>query len=345
MANKDTFCSKIFYHEEINPWAKTVPCCLIRPTDADIDKMRTQLLNGERPIECKTCWDLEDKSIESDRQIKNKSLDFYLDRDIERIEEDCKNGNYSTKTVKIAISNLCNATCVNCNSGLSSAWATLRKEKTFTIVDQTKIDSIDWGGLVMLSFVGGEPLIDKKVFATLEKMIELGNTDCFIDMVTNGSVELTTKQIETLNKFNNVQMVLSIDGIEKRFEYMRYPLKWNKLLDNIDLFKELGFSLAISYTVSNVNAMYYNETIDWFNKQGIPHNTNPVTEPLYFSPQCLPVEVKKKIDVPFINSENHITAHDEQFIKACQQLREQDKLKEIDIADYLPEFNEVMENG
>ena len=345
MANKDTFCSKIFYHKEIDFSETTIPCCLIRPRSADIDKMRTQLLNGERPIECKTCWDLEDKSIESDRQIKNKSLDFYLDRDIEKIEEDCKNENYSTKTVKIAISNLCNATCVNCNSGLSSAWATLRKEKTFTIVDQTKIDSIDWGGLVMLSFVGGEPLIDKKVFATLEKMIELGNTDCFIDMVTNGSVELTTKQIETLNKFNNVQMVLSIDGIEKRFEYMRYPLKWNKLLDNIDLFKELGFSLAISYTVSNVNAMYYNETIDWFNKQGIPHNTNPVTEPLYFSPQCLPVEVKKKIDVPFINSENHITAHDEQFIKACEELREQDQLKEIDIADYLPEFNEVMENG
>ena len=345
MSNKDTFCSKIFYHKEIDFSETTIPCCLIRPRSADIDKMRTQLLNGERPIECKTCWDLEDKSIESDRQIKNKSLDFYLDRDIERIEEDCKNGNYSTKTVKIAISNLCNSTCVTCGSELSSAWATLRKEKTFTIVDQTKIDSIDWGGLVMLSFVGGEPLIDKKVFATLEKMIELGNTDCFIDMVTNGSVELTTKQIETLNKFNNVQMVLSIDGIEKRFEYMRYPLKWNKLLDNIDLFKELGFSLAISYTVSNVNAMYYNETIDWFNSQGIPHNTNPVTEPLYFSPQCLPVEVKKKIDVPFINSENHITAHDEQFIKACEELREQDQLKEIDIADYLPEFNEVMENG
>ena len=345
MSNKDTFCSKIFYHKEIDFSETTIPCCLIRPRSADIDKMRTQLLNGERPIECKTCWDLEDKSIESDRQIKNKSLDFYLDRDIEKIEEDCKNENYSTKTVKIAISNLCNATCVNCNSGLSSAWATLRKEKTFTIVDQTKIDSIDWGGLVMLSFVGGEPLIDKKVFATLEKMIELGNTDCFIDMVTNGSVELTTKQIEILSKFNNVQMVLSIDGIEKRFEYMRYPLKWNKLLDNIDLFKELGFSLAISYTVSNVNAMYYNETIDWFNSQGIPHNTNPVTEPLYFSPQCLPVEVKKKIDVPFINSENHITAHDEQFIKACEELREQDQLKEIDIADYLPEFNEVMENG
>ena len=221
----------------------------------------------------------------------------------------------------------------------------LSKEKTYTIIDQTKIDSIDWGGLVMLSFVGGEPLIDKKVFATLEKMIELRNTDCFIDMVTNGSVELTERQIEILSKFNNVQMVLSIDGIEKRFEYMRYPLKWNKLLDNIDLFKELGFSLAISYTVSNVNAMYYNETIDWFNSQGIPHNTNPVTEPLYFSPQCLPVEVKKKIDVPFINSENHITAHDEQFIKACEELREQDQLKEIDIADYLPEFNEVMENG
>jgi len=345
MSNKDTFCSKIFYHKEIDFSETTIPCCLIRPRSADIDKMRTQLLNGERPIECKTCWDLEDKSIESDRQIKNKSLDFYLDRDIERIEEDCKNGNYSTKTVKIAISNLCNSTCVTCGSELSSAWATLRKEKTFTIVDQTKIDSIDWGGLVMLSFVGGEPLIDKKVFATLEKMIELGNTDCFIDMVTNGSVELTTKQIEILSKFNNVQMVLSIDGIEKRFEYMRYPLKWNKLLDNIDLFKELGFSLAISYTVSNVNAMYYNETIDWFNSQGIPHNTNPVTEPLYFSPQCLPVEVKKKIDVPFINSENHITAHDEQFIKACEELREQDQLKEIDIADYLPEFNEVMENG
>jgi len=343
--HKATFCSKIFFHKELNLNGRESACCLIQPQSADIDKIRREILSGHRSKECRACWDLEDLNLESDRQIKNKSIDFYLDRDIELIEEDCRSGDFSTKILKIDISNLCNSTCVTCNSQCSTAWGTLRKSKTFKIIDQTLLDSIDYGNLVMLTFVGGEPLVDKKVFSILEDMIRMGNTTCFIDMVTNGSVELTDRQLEVLSKFKHVQLTLSIDGINKKFEYMRYPLKWNILLNNIKIFKELGINLAISYTISNINVMYYKETIDWFAQQGIPHNTNLVNVPSYFSPQCLPIEVKRQMGIPFVEPKNHTDEHDEQFRLACREIREQDKLKKIDIADYLPEFYEIIQDG
>ena len=89
--------------------------------------------------------------------------------------------------------------------------------------------------------------------------------------------------------------------------------------------------------------MYYNETVKWFNQQGLPHNTNLVKFPSYFSPQCLPVEIKEQMDIPFVDSNDHTTVHDEQFRVACQEIREQDKLKKINVKDYMPEFYNIME--
>ena len=375
------FCVLPFYAKEFKK-PETTPCCLL-PTGVDVEQVKQDMLNGKRSDACSKCWHLEDRGAKSDRQIKNEIFDFYADRDINAVESECKQGNYSTRIVKLHTSNLCNSSCVTCNGLASSLWANIRKDDGSYLLNETQerlrsldpgdnagaevwsqhlewlkgkvqqketyinfvsknvFDDINYKDLVMLSFVGGEPLLEKKNFWVLEQLLAHNNTNCFISLVSNGSVELTANQKQILSKFKNVNICLSIDGIEKRFEYMRHPLKWSVLLENIKFFRELNYILSVSYLVSNVNVLYYKETVAWFNSQKLPYNHNMVFDPPYFSPYALPIEVKNSIDIssiPKVQGERDLA----NFRLAIEELQEQDRLKNISLKDYMPEFYNIV---
>lgn len=314
-----------FYGAEYNETGRiSAPCCLL-PRNVDLPQLQKDTLNGVRSTACQKCWTLEDQGKISDRQLKNAAFDFYSDKDIRAIEKECQIGNITPKIIQLYTSNLCNSTCVTCGEVASTAWATLNKKKIFKIINQNIIDSIDYSNLVMLSFVGGEPLFEKRNFDILEKLIELGNTNCFITATTNGSVNLSSKQINILKQFKNVNLCLSIDGIGPVFEYMRYPLKWPTLLANIELYRSLNIKLSVSYTISNLNTLYYNETIAWFNKMELPYNHNVVSYPAYFSPDVMP---------------GNVNSH---LLEECRnEIMRQDNLKDIKIQNYLPEFYKLI---
>ena len=131
----DHFCVMPFFGQEISPnQSKEVSCCLL-PAQTDIDAVRDEMLKGNKPKECSKCWNLELSGIESDRLIKNRTYDFYADKDINIVEQECKQGKYSKQIVKIYTSKLCNSTCVTCNPQFSTAWASLKKVK---IINKTK---------------------------------------------------------------------------------------------------------------------------------------------------------------------------------------------------------------
>jgi hypothetical protein len=168
----DYFCVLPFFGYEFTASSGT-HCCLL-PKNYNIESIKNDMLSGKRSPFCSACWNLEDAGLISDRKIKNSALDFYLDRDIKFIEEDAKQGKYKTIMVKNATSNTCNSTCVTCNSGPSSAWAPLEKKlglKPAPALSMTteQIDkNLNFSDLVMLNFVGGEPLYENSIFTYLK---------------------------------------------------------------------------------------------------------------------------------------------------------------------------------
>ena len=221
------FCVLPFYGMEYNISSTNTPCCLL-PTDTNLDELRQTILSGQRHLACQQCWALENQNKISNRQILNQTFDHYADRDINFVEEDCQQGKFNTQIVKLYTSNLCNSTCITCDQGSSTAWATLNNRSTFKIIDDSKLVDIDYANIKMLSFVGGEPLFEKKNFQILQELINHKNTSCFISMVTNGSVNLPDKHLDILSQFKNLNFCLSIDGVGPVFEYLRYPLKWDR---------------------------------------------------------------------------------------------------------------------
>jgi sulfatase maturation enzyme AslB (radical SAM superfamily) len=291
------------------------------------------MLAGKRPASCQKCWSLEDQGITSDRQLKNSAYDFYADKDIQFVEAESCVGQHTPKIVKLYTSNLCNSTCVTCGPKHSSAWATLENQKTFEIINTKLIDSFDYSNIVILNFVGGEPLYEKTNFLILEKLISAGNTNCYVSITTNGSAILNQQQKDILAQFKNLNINLSIDGVGPVFEYLRYPLKWDDLLANIDFYRSLNIDLSVSYTISNLNVLYYQETIDWFGAMQLPYNHNIVTYPKHFHPGVLPTEVKSQHSelVTFFQGGDESLLNDF-YVEVARQ----DQLKGISINDYLP---------
>lgn len=356
MAMNDYFCVLPFFGYEFLIEDGGTHCCLL-PRNYNIDELRGSILNRERSKFCSACWNLEDAGLLSDRKLKNSALDFYWDKDIRFIEEQVREGKYSTIMVKSMTSNICNSTCVTCNTGASSAWGALKKKsgtipiiknylQTQEIVDQ----KLDYSNLVTLNFVGGEPLYEKLNFYIIEKLIEHGNLNCFIQITTNGSVALTSYQKDLMSKFKNINFNVSIDGTDKVFEYMRYPLNWNLLLSNLDFFRTITDNVSASYTTSNLNVLYHEDTVKWLEKQNLPYHYNPVITPSYFRPAALPEKVKKDIlakfgktkDLLFFIGDKHTQKDDEDFEKMLTEIKFQDNLKKIKINDYLPEFCELI---
>ena len=306
------------------------------------------MLDGKRPVECNKCWFLENRGLLSDRQLKNQMLDYYMDRDIRYIEEDCRQGNYETRVYKIDTSFNCNGACVTCGPTHSSLWAKLTNQNHLKSMNLEDVDElVNYSTAIDINFRGGEPLLSRTNFQILERLLENNNNTCLITFTTNGSVKLTEKQIDILSQFENIGFNLSIDATEKAFEYIRYPLSWQRLNQNLVDYREITKNISVSCTISNISVMYYDALVNWFNKNQLPYNYNPVHRPTYFRPSALSQKVKNHI-LENTNSnvvedllENHTTDDDIEFDQCKKQIAQQDHIKGIHVKNYLPELHSV----
>lgn len=348
----DTFCVLPWFGQEINWNGASTHCCLL-PENYNIENVKSSMLRGEKPVECSKCWNLESNGLKSDRQVKNSTLDWVLDRDLEFIIEDAKKEDNKILMLKLLTSYTCNATCVSCNSHASSSWYQLEKkmfnivpEKSYKFVDLEEVNQqVDFKNLKMLSLIGGEPLYEKKNFELLEHILELGNDTVFLSLVTNGSVALTSRQKTVLSKFKNINFSVSIDGTEDVFEYVRYPLKWDELLENLKFFREVSDNVSSNYTISNLNVIYHNNTVNWFNSENIVFSNNIIYRPGWLQPKALPENVIQhlKSTLNSVDYNAFIGTHDpalsqKLFDQFLVQIKQQDAAKGINLNDYLPEL-------
>lgn len=352
----DTFCVLPWFGREIGFNMPSRHCCLL-PIGSDIKKIQREMLAGQRPLECQKCWNLEAQNIPSDRQLKNSALDFYWDRDLEFIKQDAALGTEKILMLKLITSNTCNATCISCNSFSSSSWEKLtqsNRAKEIKIHPFINLDNVlstvNFSELKMLSLIGGEPLFESRNFDILQQLIAANNTNCFISVVTNGSVKLSKKYLQVLSKFKNLNFCVSIDGTESTFEYLRFPLKWDRLQLNLKLFKTLTDNVSANYTISNLNIIEHNKTVAWFNENQIPYANNPIYNPLWLQPRALPLHIK-----PYLRSEltpadyqtyigEHCVNDDVNYQEFLKQIKQQDQLKKISIQSYLPKFCQLLGN-
>lgn len=349
-ARNDAFCVLPFYAIE---YPALVQCCLMEPlnNNDELDQIKKQMLSGVKSNKCSACWQLENNGLVSDRILKNDLLNFILDKNISVLEADCKQNNNSILHYKIDTNNVCNATCVTCSGESSNSWIKLEAKNNVFKNKQWNIRSssidIDYKNARVVNFRGGEPLLSSTNFEILENLLLNNNLDCFISFTTNGSIKLSNKQWSIISKFKKVNFCYSIDGIGPVFEYLRFPIKWQNLLDNLAQTRQhQNCDVGVSYTLSNLNILYHTQTINWFKKHNLPYLINPVKNPNYFSPSNLPLSIKEAIADE--NSKSFLKTNENfdklLFSKFIDEICKQDKWKNINMENYLPELSTLLAN-
>jgi sulfatase maturation enzyme AslB (radical SAM superfamily) len=133
------------------------------------------------------------------------------------------------------------------------------------------LSKLDLCNLQQLVFCGGETLLGQEYWDVAEW---LGNnvpnakqqlTLCF---QTNGTQPILPKNFDIIKKFHLVKLHISLDGVGDRFEYQRWPAKWDQVVNNIlNLRKTLpgNVMFVIEETVNIFNLLYSNELKTWIN--------------------------------------------------------------------------------
>ena len=315
------FCHNAFNGLDISSDGQIRPCCKFLTTNIPkfhitegidtyknskwLKDLQNQFIAGEKPTGCARCWREEEAGIQSKRQ-----LDYQRHQKIFDVV-DLKNSNFIN--ISLAFGNLCNLACRICNPGASSKWASEQKKIDgikYPIHEWFKSDSImedifsHTKNAVHIDIPGGEPLLIEinEHLEFLERFIKSKNADKnSLHYTTNGTTFPKENYQQIWKNFKFVDIQLSIDDIESRFEYNRWPARWDQVYSNIKRYQKLvkdnkNLRLSISHSISAFTILYANEFFKWCIREGLPAPwMGLISKPIYYSPSVLPNLVCKKI--------------------------------------------------
>jgi organic radical activating enzyme len=189
--------------------------------------------------------------------------------------------------LEIVLDTTCNAACIQCGTTQSSLWRQQYAQvKNEHIQPEQQIDDriqkikdiIDLDKVKQFHFWGGEPLITDTHMKFLREIKD--PSDVEISYTTNGSVFPDKEVLDLWSKFKSVKVAISVDGIDDRFFYIRWPLSWSKVSKNIIRFKDetpKNVIFHINCCIIPLNVNYVNEAGDWFKEHfSINHNGTPI---------------------------------------------------------------------
>lgn len=262
----DKICAVPWVHLNFEPNGKVVPCCLTSHhnyfagdlntqtieeiwNSDNMKNLRKQMIAGEEPKICATCFDREKVTGESGRIYQNREFPKVIEIIPEITEPDGTCKTMELKYWDFRFSNLCNFKCRSCGPRYSSAWVPDAKKLGYT--DQEKVWSIEnvdqqtnfdflkeqVQHVQKIYFAGGEPLLMPEHWQTLDMLVANNRFDVKLSYNTNLS-SLTYGKKNVLDywrqwEWGKLEVWPSIDEIGKRAELIRSGTIWTKVEENL----------------------------------------------------------------------------------------------------------------
>ena len=221
-------------------------CCFMTSTitdtytdfvnDPDISTIRQKMIKGELiESHCNSCYRLEKMGAPSARQVA--TIEWIARLKIKSLDNLTK---YTEPVfIDIRLNNKCNAMCRSCDPVSSDL---IDKEyfklqlvnDSIGITEDPNYDSIKLDHIRRMYVAGGEPSINQYFIKFLSRCIEQGSTD-FELLINTNAATISEKFAALISKFSNVNFLISVDAVGDLNTYVRYPIIWDKLIQNIDL--------------------------------------------------------------------------------------------------------------
>lgn len=260
--------------------------------------IRKMMLNGEQPQSCIKCFKEEEAGHRSKRMWEtNKWIEELGIQDI--ISNTKEDGSIDPKIryIDLRLGSKCQLACVMCSPHDSSNWVPEHKKIFPKLQNEELKKSMTWekesgklawsGGsynwhkknpmfwdelysqlphLKQLYWAGGESLIMEEHYTLLEKIIQDGHAKNIELRYNSNGLEWRDDLFELWKHFRNVIFHFSIDDIEDRLEYIRYPSDWNLVEEQIhklDNYPYNNLSLTTAWTCIALNIYYLPEFLKW----------------------------------------------------------------------------------
>ena len=167
--------------------------------------------------------------------------------------------------------NICNLACSTCTETHSTRWQALKNLPIESHAFNQTVDDLDFTGIEHIVIGGGEPILHKSTHAVLEK---LKHTNMRILIHFNGTVKPSLDFLNLCSYYDDMTICFSIDGVEKHFEYLRWPGRWTKVDSNIKWIVQhapANINFAVNITISELNRTTHTLVVDWA-KTVLPNN-------------------------------------------------------------------------
>ena len=247
---------------------------------------------------CENCQSLEAAGQTSFRQGMNQGLGIDGTTDLSG----------PTRIDLVADIN-CNLACRTCGPEASTFWQKHLKSngewskpvqslQYYDTVIKT-LSKLDLSNLRMLVFSGGETLLGQAywdIVVWLADHVPNAKQQLTLCFQTNGTQPIHPRYYELIDRFQLVKLHISLDGVDSRFEYLRWPAQWSQTVDNIFHLKETAPSnvmFLIEETVSVYNLWYTHELEQWvqqnftINREGdIVNHTKHLAKGIFSLASC-----------------------------------------------------------
>ena len=224
-------------------------------------KIRKDVLAGKKLDRCKICHEQEEKGIGSYRKTTAsfKNYDEYAKPIL---------------FLDYRADNTCNLACKSCGSGFSTKLidtdlklgiiteSEASTKRLFSKKNKKVLEYKDaLNNIENIYFAGGEPLVNQQHWGMLDY---LKNTDRLKNITLSYNTNLTTLTFKNYKvedywyDVESIDVMASIDGFDKGFEYFRTGAKWNTIVDNMK-----------RVTRINKNALRLSITVGWMNLKSV----------------------------------------------------------------------------
>jgi len=329
---------------------------------------RLNMLNGKIPNPCKRCYIEESKNITSKRLIENNNYSDFTIEHAKKITNENGSIDPNLEFVELRLGNICNVKCVTCNPASSSKWIQdykiLNKELDY-VTDYQNCSTSNWhdkeffwddlfdktANVKTFYINGGEPTLVKAHWNFIKKLIDTGRTDVTLWYNIN-MTNIPAYAFDLWKKFNKVQISCSIDDLEDRNYYIRFPTKWQDVEKNLNkLLQYKWLDVSVNQTISLYNYYYLPEFWDYMNNKNIFVHHNYVYDPDFLSPLALPLDFRKECHKKFEtcnweawrtnNLLNMFTApsNDNLIKKSKRYIKLLDNIRKISFNNFFPEVN------
>lgn len=367
----DTFCDVPWLNASLDVDGSVRPCCMFaRQDDAaaaefgnlkshslqevwnsrGMVSLRRQFLAGEKPTSCQRCWNEEAAGITSYRQSFKSHRAPKAQIDPFNVAPD------QPLTLDLKLSNRCNLKCRICSPLASSlalseaklhrseppnflAW--LEREEGYFLSNKITQHPVNldtfrrWlPGISQLELFGGETTISEEVQQLEELIVAEGQAGKIALLFNTNASVFSPQAVDRWRQFRRVNICLSIDDIERRFEYQRHPARWSKVQDNLQKYhaiRETNFFICLFCSVSVYNVYYLPDIVAWMDSC-LPRFDVQLNYVHYDPPFCvtqLPEQAKVAVRQRLLLAADEVesrrlAAVDSPFVKASlgNQLRE-----------------------